>query len=64
MIIKKKKWHTTDSVCNAKKNREPHLCMPAVIGAIHMCIKRRPMKPMRKLAQVANVSRTEHANVY
>jgi hypothetical protein len=52
-----KKWCTTGSVANAKKNRAPSICMPAVIVDIQARMIRSPTKSTRKLSQQTNVSR-------
>jgi hypothetical protein len=52
-----KKWHTRGSVANARKNRAPSVCTPAVIADTEARMIRSPMKSTRKLSQQTNASR-------
>jgi hypothetical protein len=52
-----KKWRTTGSVANSKKNRAPSVRTPAVIADIQARMIRSPTKWTRKLSQETNVSR-------
>jgi len=52
-----RKWHTTGSVTNAKKNRAPSVRTPDVIADIQARMIRSPTKSTRKLSQQTNVSR-------
>ncbi|CAL1537358.1 unnamed protein product [Lymnaea stagnalis] len=53
-----RKWHTTGSVANAKRNKPATVRTPVVVADIEARISRNPRSSARKLSQEVNVSRT------
>lgn len=44
-LVKEWRWHTADSVCSAKKNREPHIHMTAGIEIFICTLREVPRNP-------------------